>query len=138
MSRFKISRAVLFGDCDPAGVIYTPRIAHYVVEAVLEFQSHIMGMPAARAIMALGVLPPARELNIEFLAPLSYDDTLAIEVGVAHIGDTSFACAVDAIRQDGVPAFRARFTQVCVSVDDKRPYPLPDELRDALSSYFAG
>ena len=133
MSAFRTSRTVLFGDCDPAGFIYTPRIAHYVVEALLEFQSHILGAPAARAILALGVLPPARELNIEFLAPLTFDDTIDISASVAELGDTSFTCELEAKRQDGQIAFRARLTQVCVSPETKRPAPLPDQLRHALS-----
>jgi 4-hydroxybenzoyl-CoA thioesterase len=137
MSTFQISRTVLFGDCDPAGAIYTPRIAHYVVEAMLEFHSHILGAPAARAILALGVLPPARELNIEFLAPLTFDDTIQMVASVSGIGETSFACRVEAFRQDGTLAFRARPTQGCVSPQTKRPSPLPEELRHALSSFRA-
>lgn len=134
MTPFQITRTVLFGDCDPAGAIYTPRVAHYVVEALLEFQSHILGAPAARAIFALGVFPPARQLNIEFLAPLTFDDTLQMLVAVSEIGKTSFTCQVEAFRHDGQVAFRARLTQVCVSPDTKRPTPLPKKLRDALSS----
>jgi acyl-CoA thioesterase FadM len=34
---FKTTRTILFGDCDPGGVIYTPRVAHFVVEATHEF-----------------------------------------------------------------------------------------------------
>src|SRR5262245_54342391 len=101
MSAFQISRTVLFGDCDPAGAIYTPRIAHYVIEALLDFQSHILGAPAARALFALGILPPARVLNIEFLAPLTFDDTIQISASVVELGETSFTCRVEAARQDG-------------------------------------
>jgi acyl-CoA thioesterase FadM len=137
MSTFNIARTVLFGDCDPAGAIYTPRIAHYVVEAVLEFQSHILGAPAARTIFALGVLPPARELNIEFLAPLTFDDAIHISVTVGKVGETSFTCNVEGSRQDGQLAFRARLTQVCVSPETKRPAPLPAQLRHALSGHRA-
>lgn len=138
MSTFQISRTVLFGDCDPTGVIYTPRIADYVVEALLEFQSHILGAPAARAILELGVFPPARELNIEFLSPLTFDDVVQMSMVVSNIGVTSFTCKIEGSRQDGREAFRARLTQVSVSAETRRPVPLPTELRQALSAFERG
>lgn len=29
-----VSRTILFGDCDPAGVVYTPRFSYFAVEAI--------------------------------------------------------------------------------------------------------
>ena len=31
-----ITRKVLFGDCDPEGIVYTPRFSYFAVEAVHE------------------------------------------------------------------------------------------------------
>lgn len=31
-----IKRTVLFGDCDPEGIVYTPRFSYFVLEAVQE------------------------------------------------------------------------------------------------------
>jgi len=36
---FIVHRKILFGDCDPAGVLYTPRIGYFVVEAVYCLES---------------------------------------------------------------------------------------------------
>ena len=36
-SHFVIRRRIRFGDCDPGGVIYTPRLSYLIVEAVLDF-----------------------------------------------------------------------------------------------------
>lgn len=110
---FNTTRRVLFGDCDPAGAVYTPRIAHYVVEACPAFQSHILGACAPRSLFSLGVLPPARNLSIDFLAPQDYDDEITISVVVQSIGRTSFTCRVEASKANAEIAFRATFTQVC-------------------------
>lgn len=134
---FTITRRIPFGDCDPAGAVYTPRIAHYVVEASLAFHSHILGAPAPRSLFALGILPPARNLNIDFLAPLDYDDEIAIGVAVSAIGRTSFTCLVQADKPGGVTAFRASFTQVCVDAATKRPQPIPQVLLAALQGHMA-
>lgn len=132
MGPFKTTRTVLFGDCDPAGAIYTPRIAHYVVEAVLEFQASRLNGSAARKIFEMKVLPPARNLSIEFMAPLIWDDRIELEVVCNEIGATSFTCEVTARREDQKVAFRGKITQVCVSPKTKRPVTLPDKLRLAL------
>ncbi|HSX59674.1 MAG TPA: thioesterase family protein [Tahibacter sp.] len=129
---FKTSRRVLFGDCDPAGVVYTPRIAHYVVEACLDFQTHLLGAPAPRSFFALGILPPARNLCIDFLAPLHYDEEIDIVVSVSSMGATSFTCSLIAAKQDGNIAFKATFTQVCVDPSTKRPIAIPQPLASAL------
>jgi len=132
MSMFTLERTVLFGDCDPAGALYTPRAAHYVVEAVMAFQASRLGGPAARRIIEMGVLPPARNLAIEFMAPLTWDDRIALQVLCTAVGTTSFTCEVTARRADQQVAFRGTLTQVCVSPETKRPVPLPESLRSAL------
>lgn len=140
---FSTTRAVLFGDCDPAGAIYTPRAGHFVVEALLEFYAALLGGPAARTMASIGILPPAKALNIEFSAPLTYDDQLTMTVTQASVGSTSFTCTVDAIRQDGVIAFRGTLTQVCISAalpegrTRRAPVEVPERLRNALVTYQA-
>ena len=129
-----VRRTVLFGDCDPAGFIYTPRISHFVVEAILAFQTFRLAGSAARKILELGVLPPAKSMSIDFLAPLVWDDEIDMEVKCTRVGRTSFTCEVTARRQDNEVAFRAELTQVCVSPQTKRPVELPTPLRKALLS----
>lgn len=133
---FKTRRHVLFGDCDPAGVVYTPRIADYVVEACLDFQAHLLGAPAPRSLFALGILPPARNLRIDFPAPLSYDEAIDIVVTVSSMGATSFTCLLVASKHDGTIAFEATFTQVCVDPSTKRPVAIPQPLVSALQVHF--
>jgi acyl-CoA thioesterase FadM len=129
---FRTSRVILFGDCDPGGVIYSPRAAHFVVEAGLDFLSHALGGPAARRLFAMGILPPARALSIEFLHPMTWDEVIDIEVSVDRIGEHSFTLVVSATNAEGVGTFRGSITQVTISPDTRRPVPLPPELRTAL------
>jgi len=132
---FRTSRVVLFGDCDPGGVVYSPRIAHFVVEAGLAFLSHALGGPAERRIFAMGILPPARALSIEFLHPMTWDETIEIEVAVEKVGEHSFVLAVLARNAEGRATFRGSLSQVAVSPQTRRPVALPDELKAALDGY---
>jgi len=131
---FRTSRVILFGDCDPGGVIYSPRVAHFVVEAGLDFLSSVLGGPAARRLFAMGILPPARALSIEFLHPMAWDDEIGIEVSVERLGEHSFTLSIDAANAEGKATFRASITQVTISPETMRPVPLPPELRSALET----
>ena len=130
---FSLRRRILFGDCDPAGVIYTPRISDFVVEATHDFLAARLGGPAVRTMMAMGILPPARALNVEFLNLLSWDEQIDITVAVAELGQSSIHLAVEALNAQGQPAFRARMTYVCISPKTRRPVAIPKPLRVALA-----
>jgi acyl-CoA thioesterase FadM len=129
---FRTSRVILFGDCDPGGVIYSPRVAHFVVEAGLAFLSDALGGPAARRLFSMGILPPARALSIEFLHPMTWDEEIDIEVSAERVGEHSFTLLVVASNARGNLTFRGTITQVTISPETRRPVPLPLELRTAL------
>jgi len=132
ISTYRIHRTVLYGDCDPAGVIYSPRACHYIVEAVLDFQKHCFKSPAARTFLSLGLLPAARKISIEYLAPLTCDDEIVLEVVCVKIGKSSFTCEVRAFRTDHTLALTGLVSQVCVSEISKKPVPVPEKIRVAL------
>ena len=121
-----------FGDCDPGGVLYTPRIGYFVVEAVLDFLTDRLAGPAERRILDLGVLPPARALSVEFLKPMAWDDELEIHVEVTEIRTHAIAYSVVGYLS-GDKAFVAELTQVCISPQTRRPVAVPAALRNALS-----
>lgn len=135
---FRTSRVILFGDCDPGGVIYSPRVAHFVVEAGLDFLSSALEGPAARRLFSMSILPPARALSIEFLHPMVWDETIEIEVSAERIGEHSFTLLVSASNAEGIKTFRGTITQVTISPETKRPVPLPIDLRAALESTQGG
>lgn len=136
--QFRTRRAILFGDCDPGGVVYTPRIAHFVVEAGLAFLSHALGAPAERRLFSFGILPPARALSIEFLHPMTWDEAIDIDVTVERLGEHSFTLAIAAVNAEGRTTFRGTIAQVAISPQTRRPVPLPDELRAALERVRIG
>lgn len=128
---FVIHRRVRFGDCDPGGVLYTPRIGYFVVEAVLDFLAFRLGGPAERRIMEMGILPPARALSVEFLRPMAWDDELEIQVTVKDIRTHAIAFGVVG-SVAGERTFTGELTQVCVSAESRRPVEVPEELRRVL------
>ncbi|MEM9361748.1 MAG: thioesterase family protein [Bacteroidota bacterium] len=131
---FVIRRKIRFGDCDPGGILYTPRIGYFVVEAILDFISACFGAPAEKAILELGVLPPARSLNVEFLKPMAWDDEIEIRVGLKEIRKSAFVFTVNGfVKLEHT--FSAELTQVCIDAETKQPVKVPDRLGEVLENF---
>lgn len=128
---FIVKRRVLFGDCDPAGVVYTPRVAHFVVEAGLDFLRARLGDGVERKLFERGIAPPARAFSLEFLKPMTWDDQLEIQVQVKEIR-THAIVLVFVGRVTGSVVFRSEITQVCIDKESRRPTPVPLDLRNEL------
>lgn len=125
-------RRIVFGDCDPGGIVYTPRVSHFVVEAGLAFLGARLGRPAERYLLELGIGPPARSLDIDFLAPMTWDDELDIRVTVKEIRTHALTLAM-AAHVGETNTFNAELVMVCVALESFRAAAIPDRLREALS-----
>lgn len=128
-----IARTVLFGDCDPAGVVYTPQYSYFVVEAIYSALDAWAGTPGLRNLMALDILPPVRAMTLEMFRPVAWDDALQITVSVESLGRSSFSFLVEGSVEGDLPAFRSVVTHVCVCAETKMPVEMPMTLRHWLS-----
>lgn len=129
--RFVVKRRVLFGDCDPGGILYTPRAAHYIVEAGLDFFRARLGDGAERKLFEQGIAPPARAFSIEFMKPMTWDDVIEIEVQVKEIRIHAIVLRFFGT-VSGFDVLSAEITQVIVSTNTMQPTPVTDELRAKL------
>jgi len=127
-----IKRKVLFGDCDPEGIVYTPKFSYFAVEAIHEALSVWLKGPGLRTLMGFNILPPARAFSLEFLHPVTWDDELTMEVKVDKIGDHSFAFSIKGFVEKDTLAFTAKLTHVCISADTKKIVKVPEKLRELL------
>ncbi len=131
---FVVQRKVRFGDCDPGGILYTPRIGHFIVEAIIDFISACFGAPAERSMFELGIAPPARAFSVEFLKPMVWDDELMIHVRLKEIRNSAFVFTLNGfVKEEKV--FSAEFTQVCVDPESMRPVPVPEKMREVLEGF---
>lgn len=135
---------VRFGDVDPAGIAYYPRIVNFLHVALEEFFAGRVGMPYASAIES-GLLLPTAHLEIDFIAPLRFGDALAVSVLIEHVGRTSIRMRYEGhVRQcrDGQwesrSVFIARSVVVAVTGPDLAPTPIPDWLREKLQGEGGG
>ena len=135
-SPFTIRRRVRFGECDPAGVVYTVRFSDYMLSAMELFLAEMLGGTQAERWRALGAGIRIKALRFVFLAPLRPDDIFDMVVRVADVRRSSFDLAVVASSQDGRPAFEATISPICVPLDgERRSVDIPAAFRERLVGY---
>ena len=126
-----IKRTVLFGDCDPEGIVYTPRFSYFVLEAVQEALG-VWLRRGSEPSWGSGFFP-GESVLLEFLHPVTWDDELTMQVGVSNVGTHSFSFSVEGRLSPDVVAFTASLTQVCVSPDTREVMEVPAQLRALLA-----
>ncbi|MNM77448.1 acyl-CoA thioesterase [Pseudomonas alkylphenolica] len=127
-----VKRKVLFGDCDPEGIVYTPRFSYFVIEAVHDALSVWLSGPGLRTLLGFDLLPPARAFSLEFLHPLTWDDELSMTVSVSSVSLHSFTFLVEGNVAPDIKAFTASLTHVCVSPVTRKIIEVPQALRALL------
>ena len=127
-----VKRKVLFGDCDPEGVVFTPRFSYFVVEAVHDALGVWLEGPGLKTLLGFDLLPPARAFSLEFLHPVTWDDELTMTVSVSNVGLHSFSFSVEGRIAPDVLAFTANLTQVCISPGTRKIIEVPAQLRKLL------
>lgn len=133
-----IKRKALFGDCDPAGIVYTPRFSHFAVEAVHEALDVWLEGHGMKLLLKNDLLLPVRALAIDFTHPVAWDDEMHISVSISKVGERSISFIVKGMVLDNVLAFTATLTKVTVNVKTRESIAIPTDIKQVLSSKVAG
>ena len=124
---------VRFGDADPAGLVYYPRLFHYFHVAMEEFFAARCGIPYDRLMAEERIGFPTVKAQAEFFAPLVYGDETEVEIRVAHVGHSSVTFEYSARRaSDRLLCARSTQVHVAMNLDTRRAVPIPDKYRQAL------
>jgi 4-hydroxybenzoyl-CoA thioesterase len=127
---FTTSILVRFGDLDGAGIAFYPNLVRFVNEAFEDFFAGHVGRPFPE-IHGSGIGFPTVKLEMEFLSPVRYGDTVEIKVAVEHLGRSALRLRYEGAVA-GRPVFLARNTTAAVDMKAFKPVALPDWLRERL------
>lgn len=130
-----VRRRVRWGECDPAGVVYTATFADYVISAAELFYGALFGTTPQRAKSEQGFGTPTRALSFDFLRSLRPDEEFDMTVRVAEVRARTYVLQVAATTPQGEPVFNALLTPVCVARPERRSIDIPPAFRQALLDY---
>ena len=121
-----------FSDTDAQGVVYYGRYMPFFDLARVEYTRHL-----GLAIHALGERQfVMRAVTVEYHAPARFDDLLEVFVRTKSIGRSSITTAYAAHRlEDDALMCAAEQTLVLIQVAERRPSPIPEELRAPIREF---
>lgn len=135
---FVYHRTIVWGDTDPARIVFTGRFLDYAVDAVEAWFTDLFGVNWYALNLDMGLGTPFRFANLDFKAPLSPRDHLEIEVSVVHVGTTMLRFSLAAFGVSKAQGRRLCFTGdlACVFVNAQtlKKTPIPDDFRAKLAA----
>lgn len=136
MALYVRTHRVAWGDCDPAGILYTPRVFDYCNETLEEWFRDVLGVPWMEIIKA-GVGSPMVHVECDFLRPMAPDVELAVSIRIERLGTSSITFLIDGLGADGEAHFRAKYVVCLTDFKAAKPIPIPAHLRERAQAYYS-
>ena len=134
-----VRRRVRFGECDPAGVVYTPVFSEYTVSAYQWFLQAMLGGPMFAAMKRVGFNSPIKALTFEFRNMLVTEQVFDMTCKVTDIRTRTFDVEITGRSTTEKPhdIYVSKLTPIMLSRSERRSIEIPAELRQKLEAYRA-
>jgi YbgC/YbaW family acyl-CoA thioester hydrolase len=119
---------VRFGDVDPAGIAYYPRIFEFIHQATEALWDVHVGRRYFYLLTEEKLGFPLVHSEVEFKHPLNFGDRPIVKVTVFKLGTSSLGLHYE-FYVDDVECVDARMTVVCVKLDGLESIPIPPKYR---------
>lgn len=126
---FVADMAVRLRDLDPWDHVNNAVYGTYLEEARIAYMDDLFAEPVGSRTFVL-----ARQ-EIEYHAPVTYGQDLAVAVRASDLGTSSLTFTYD-VRADGETVATAETTQVYMDGDE--PAPVPEDWREAIRDFEPG
>lgn len=134
---FSMKRIVNWGDCDPAGMIYTPRAIDYAIEAVEEWYREVVGISWMHLNFTMDTSLPTVRVECDFIRPPYPRTEIDMQVRVESLGKSSLTLLIDGLNDDGEPYFKVKLVTCFVSRSEFKPVDTPGDVRAPIAAYQA-
>ena len=124
---------IVWGDCDPAGIVYYPRYFEMFDTSTTALFERALGMTKYQFLKHYDTLGyPMVDTRARFVLPTRYGDDVVIETTITEIKRSSFA-VTHRLLKDGALAVEGFETRVWVGRDPADPdkikaKPLADDI----------
>ncbi len=132
---FTVTRIVKWGDCDPAGIIYTPRVLDYAMEIVEAWYREVLGVPWLTLNRDMGLGAPTVRAELDFLDAPYPDQDIVMRLLVEDLGRSSITFRVTGRDPAEKEFFRAKLISCFISRPGFKSTAIPDALRERILAY---
>lgn len=132
-----VRRRVKFGECDPAGVVYTPNFSEFALSAYHWLMTVLLKEPMFAAMSRIGFDSPIKALSLEFRNMLQVEQVFDMTCAITDIRNRTFDVEITGRSTSETPydLFVARVTPIMLSRTERVSIAIPDAVRAPLESY---
>lgn len=134
---FSTRRRVLWGDSDPAGVIFTPRVFYYAIETVEEWMLSVLGHDSMALQEDFKLDTPTVKMGCEFMHPVRTGDWVDLTLKVENLGGASINYVIDGFNAEKRHCFQVDQVSCFVDADTFKPVRVSSEFREKIEAYQA-
>mgnify|MGYP002830653307 CR=1 FL=1 len=132
---FSFDCFVNWGDCDPAGVIFTPRVFDFFMRALEAWYVEFLGHDFFAMQNAWGFGSPTVRTGCEYLKVLRAGQAFRLELRVKEVGAASIRFIGEALDGTEAPCFRIDHTVCSIEPGTFQPKRFPPEVRRRIVDY---
>jgi 4-hydroxybenzoyl-CoA thioesterase len=123
---------VRFADCDAAGIVFYPRYLEMFNGLVENWFRDELQFSFTEIVTNRGWGVPTVHLEVDFVAPSRFDETLSATLTVRSVGTTSIGLEILFRGQDNGDRVRGRVVLVLIDRAKQLAIPWPSELRERI------
>ena len=129
---------IMFGDCDPAGIVFFPNYCKWMDASSLNFFRQCGIAPWRELVKTTGIIgTPLLEINTKFYSPATYGERIQVHTSVQEWREKVFIHKHVVQRGDTVLCEGLETRAFCIQHPDKpdriKSIPIPADIRAQCS-----
>ncbi|TCK06975.1 acyl-CoA thioesterase [Marinobacterium mangrovicola] len=124
-----------WSDTDAAHIVFTGRIADYVIEAIDHFMREVVGIAWFEMNMDHNMGTPFVSVSYDIYKPITPRGPLRCPILVEKLGTSSVIFHVEIFLEDGTKAVDGRTVNVFVDKNMKK-IDIPTDIRERIQNYM--
>jgi len=136
MAVFAVRRRVSWGDCDPAGILYTPRAFDYGTEALERWYAEVFGTDWLSLKRSHNIGSPMVHASCDYLKAMAPGLEIDVQVRIGRIGESSLTFRVEGVDLAGSIHFRAKYVACITDASLNKAVAIPPALRLRAEAYL--
>ena len=131
---FTRSVTVRFSHCDPAGIVYFPHYFDIFNGLIEDWYKEELGYDYAELVMGSRFGFPFVHLDCDFKIPSRMAESINLTLLIDKIGRSSLTMCI-VCHVEGLERLRAHMVTAMMSLETRKPVPLPTALRGKIEAY---
>ena len=131
---FTRSVTVRFSHCDPAGIVYFPHYFDIFNGLIEDWYKEELGYDYAELVMGSRFGFPFVHLDCDFKIPSRMGESINLTLLIDKIGRSSLTMCI-VCHVGGLERLRAHMVTAMMSLETRKPVPLPPALRGKIEAY---